>query len=149
MFTKDLAIFGTCAAAIRNRPDGGHEELILTAFVISLSLFLPYALLPSHFSFVLLLFLSPTLSLICITRTTRLWIRTPTHTRLAVARQKPYISRGIRRREILKREKRARTARARDGQEEGHWRGRRVRIMSSEICNNRTLVARLSAARNN
>lgn len=154
MFTKDLAIFGTCAAAIRNRPDGGHEELILTAFVISLSLFRPCALpcpllFPPRLSFALLLFLSPTLSLICITRTTRLWIRTPTHTRLAVARQKPYISRGIRRREILKREKRPRTARARDGQEEGHWRGRRVRIMSSEICNNRALVARSFVERNN
>lgn len=112
MFTKDLAIFGTCATTIRNRPDGDHEELILTAFVIplSLSLLLPHPLLPSHLSFALFLFLSPTLSLICITRTTRLWIRTPTHTRLAVARQKPYISRGIRRREILKREKRPRIA---------------------------------------
>lgn len=57
MFTKDLAVFGTCAATIRNRPDAGHEELILTAFVISL---FPVPLHPSHLlSFALFLFLSP------------------------------------------------------------------------------------------
>lgn len=59
MFTKDLAIFGTCAAMIRNRPDGGHEELILTAFVISLSLLLSFScLFPPHLSFALYFFLS-------------------------------------------------------------------------------------------
>lgn len=143
MFTKDLAIFGTCAAAIRNRPDGGHEELILTAFVISLSRLLPRTLLPSHLSFALFLFLSPTLSLICITRTTRLWIRTPTHTRLAVARQKSYISPGHSPERNIETRETDMDCPTYGWQEEGHWRGRRPSVlvsMSSEICNNRTLL---------
>lgn len=113
MFTKDLAIFGTCAAAaIRNRPDGDHEELILTAFVIPLPSPPPW--LPHH---------RPSLSYGAAAVPLSLpdsfpdlhyedyaFMNTypPTHTsRLAVARQKSYISRrGIRRREILKREER-------------------------------------------
>lgn len=146
MFTKDLAIFGTCAATIRNRPDSDHEELILTAFVISLSLLLPLILFSLLISPSSCSSFSPRLFLWFALRGLRVYeyVRPPTLDSRWLDRS--HILVGAFAGEKYWNERNGYGLPDYGWQEEGHWRGRRPSVfvsMSSEIRNNRTLLCYL------